>query len=298
MSDPSSPADMYRAAKPFLDLALDGYKTWLEAGLTGVVSDFYVTGRVKTARSLVRKIRKEPSNPRSWTSIQDKVGLRVICSTKSDVKLVDEWLQAEGIVVVERTVKTGEHDRLFYPGIHFIVENGSSLDHIGDHIPCEIQLRTRAQDAWSVVSHKLLYKGLMKKRRRLPAYRPAMMLESLDERYESIIGEPSLGFPDLDLMLVLQKSYGTEERKDFETLIAEFCDSGGGALNALIRSHQPTADDYVDARDWLFTQPEILLVLERAGSKPYLLVEAVRNTDLEDVVRRSCVAAGHPLPTT
>jgi len=324
MTVEGSPGQIYQLARPHLDAALRSYKDITQQGLKNEISDYYVSGRVKTARSLIRKLRKEIGNPRSWESIQDKVGIRVICSTKSDLKRAAKWLDGSGWNVVERAVKTADHDRLFYPGIHYIVENNSIVDHTGAVIPCEIQLRTRAQDAWSVVSHRLLYKGLieppskmkraitrltvvvemfddevhrmMKRRKRLPAYRPALMLEALDEQYETLTGEPSGGLPDIDIMQVLMNSYSAPDIDSFDSILKGFVQSKEQELAALIKKHQPDADTYVDSRDWLYTQPEVLCVLERAASAPYLLLHAIQDTDLEDVVRRTCVAAGNQLP--
>jgi ppGpp synthetase/RelA/SpoT-type nucleotidyltranferase len=325
MTVPESPGQVYKLAKPALDRALKTYSEFVEAGLQSVLTDFYVSGRVKAARSLIRKLRTNPSNPRTWESIQDKVGIRVICSTKGDLKRADKWLSSSTLRVIERLEMTASHDRLFYPGIHFIVDAEAIVDHEGNRIPCEVQLRTRAQDAWSVVSHKLLYKGLvdppnkmkrvisrltvvvemfddevqrmMRRRRRLPVYRPATMLEALDDQFEALTGEPSGGLPDLDLMLILFHAYGSEEVDQFESIIDGFVSQHSTTLAPLIEEHQPESDLYVDSRDWLFTQPEVLCVLERAYEKPYKLLEVVAETDLEDVVRKICISAGKPLPT-
>lgn len=323
MNEADTAGQVYKTAKPHLDRALTSYCERVEGGLKAELTDYYVTGRVKAARSLIRKLRKDLGNPRTWDSIQDKVGLRVICSTKGDLKRADKWIEKSGLRVIERAVKSAEHDRLFYPGIHYIVEDEAVVGHDGKPIPCEVQLRTRAQDAWSVVSHKLLYKGLidppskmkriitrltvvvemfddevqrmMKKRSRLPVYRPAMMLEALDERFEGLTGEPSGGLPSLDLMLILAPAYLPEELPLFEQLIDRFIEEHTD-LGALIDQHQPEGEQYVDSRDWLFTQPEVLSVLERLYSKPYMLLDVVTDTDIEDVVRKVSVSAGKPLP--
>ncbi|MEV8254965.1 RelA/SpoT domain-containing protein [Rhodoglobus sp. NPDC076762] len=325
MSSADSPGETYRAAKPFLDSALSQYCARVRTGLELELSDFYVTGRVKAARSLIRKLRKDMGNPRTWDSIQDKVGLRVICSTKSDLKRADSWISKSGFQVLERTVKTGSHDQLYYPGIHYVLVDSAVVDHESTPIPCEVQLRTRAQDAWSAVSHKLLYKGLieppnrikrvisrltvvvemfddevhrmMKRRKRLAIYRPAMMLEALDERFEALVGEPSGGLPDLDLMLILVRAYKENELRQFENLIDRFLEEHRPVLVPLIEEHQPESSQYVDSRDWLFSQPEVLTVLERLYASPHMLLDVIADTDVEDVVRKVCVSAGKPLPS-
>ena len=314
---------MYRESRPSLDAALLKFESETRSVIEATVADAYVTGRVKTARSLIRKIRQDRGNPRSWASIRDKVGVRVICSTRRDCSTANRAL-GERWVLLQRTVKTAGPDKLFYPGIHLIVEDAGVLDQNGDTIPCEIQIRTRAQDAWSVVSHKLVYKGvvkpprrmrrminrltvvvemfdddihrLFKKRAKLPSYATALALERTELAYERITGAPNDGVSDLTLMNTLLSAYADTERPKYGELIDAYCNEEVEALKLLIASHQPEAETYVDSRDWLFSQPEVVAVLERATKRPFLLANAVRDTDLEDVVRRTCVSAGKTLP--
>ena len=58
MTEPreQSPAATYRAAKPFLDAALEHYQGTVTDLLKGRVPEHYVIGRVKTARSLIRAV--------------------------------------------------------------------------------------------------------------------------------------------------------------------------------------------------------------------------------------------------
>lgn len=321
MTQARDPGQLYRAAKPHLDAALESYLTEVRAVVDATVSDALVHGRVKSARSLIRKLRKDPSNPRTWESISDKVGIRVICATRADCKAVDGALRSRW-PDSDREVKKGAVDRLYYPGIHLSVTEEGFHDHEGSSLPCEIQIRTRAQDAWSVVSHKLLYKGviepparmqrmihrltvvvemfdddvhrLFRKRRRLPMYEAALTLEALEGEYEAVTGEPVDGSPDLSIVSTLLQAY--ESPSEARKAVADYCLSERDDVADLLLRHLPEADTYVDSRDWLFTQPEVLLVLERSNAKPFLLAHAIENTDLEDVVRKVCISAERPLP--
>ncbi|WP_235045688.1 RelA/SpoT domain-containing protein [Curtobacterium flaccumfaciens] len=323
MADAEDLGSRYRDARPSLDEALVTYERDLKEVVSPLLSDYVVSGRVKTARSLIRKARADPSNPRSWTSIQDKIGLRIVCSTKEDVRTADGLIQRGPWHIVERTVKRGKHDQLFYPGIHFILSAASVVDDKEELILAEVQLRTRAQDAWSVVSHKLLYKGLVKppgkmrrvidrltvlvelfddevqrmirKRRKLPMYRPALALEALEQEYEDLSGEITPPSADVVLMNLLLSAYPSGA-DPVEDLVHKFCESNRSRISLLLKQRAPEAADYVDSRDWLYSQPEILAVLERAESKPYLLANAIANTDFEDVIRKACVSAGVVLP--
>lgn len=325
MSIPAEDASTtYLRAKPKLDDALEQYKKELSRVVRPVAGEHYVTGRVKTARSLIRKLRKDPSSPRGWVSINDKVGLRVICSTRRDLKRVDRAIRDHTWEIVDRDRKDGDSNTLYYPGIHYLVNNGASRDHLSEPIVCEIQLRTRAQDAWSVVSHKLLYKGVIepprrmkrvinrltvvvemfddevhrmfKRRESLPMYASAVALEFLEDRFEEIIGEPSDGPADLDIMNIILTAYPPTERGDFAHHVGRYCKENLSDLRMQILSHQPGSLGYSESRDWLFTQPEVIAILERAQHREHMLVHAIEGTDLEESVRKACSAVGIVLP--
>lgn len=320
------PATTYRAAKPFLDAALEHYQGTVTGLLKGQVPEHYVIGRVKTARSLIRKLREHPTDPRTWDSITDKVGVRVICTTRKDCDTATRFITNGPWTVLKTERKKGKHDKLFYPGIHIEIEAGSdpaAVDHTGTPIVCEVQIRTRAQDAWAVASHKLIYKGagtptkkmrrlvdrltifvevfddeihrLFKKRSKLPGYTEAITLEHLEDTYERLSGEPAEGAKDLSIIAILMGAYADTERPNLTDLVNQYCVDTPDVAR-VIQAHSYNADGYRDQTDWLFTQPEVLIVLERAKAKPYRLLHAVTNTDLEDVVRATAISAGTPLP--
>jgi ppGpp synthetase/RelA/SpoT-type nucleotidyltranferase len=323
MSD-LDPAATYKAARPFLDDALERYQGTVTGLLKGNVPEHYVIGRVKTARSLIRKLRERPNDPRSWDSITDKVGVRVICTTRRDCDTATALISSGPWTVLKTDRKKGKHDRLFYPGIHIEVEAVDAVDHAGTPVACEIQVRTRAQDAWAVASHKLTYKGavtppkkmrrlvdrltifvevfddeihrLFKKRGKLPMYAEAVALEHLEDRYEELSGEPAEGAKDLSIIAILMGAYDDTEKSNVVDLVDDYCASTSG-LAEVVQGHSFNADAYRDQTDWLFTQPEVLLVLERAQTKPFRLLHAVQNTDFEEVVRATCISAGTPLPS-
>lgn len=317
-------SQLYVGAKPYLDGALETYSEALKELLVPLQAEAYVSGRVKSARSLIRKLRKDPSNPREWASITDKVGLRVICSSRRELKAIDKAICDHRWVDCKREKKSGEYNELFYPGVHITVDDGESVDHRGEAILCEIQVRTRAQDAWSVVSHKLMYKGVIepprrmkrvinrltvvvemfddevhrmfKRRERLPMYEAAIALELLDDQFERILGEPTDGAPDLDIMNILLNAYTPEERGRFNEIVSTYCAEHRDEIREQLIAHQPASPDYMEARDWLFTQPEIIAILERSRAREALLVHAVERTDLAESVRKACSAIGRELP--
>lgn len=311
----TSPAKIYTDSLPMLTDADEAYRERVRQIVGPVAGEHYITSRVKAARSLIRKLSKTPGVVREWETITDKVGVRVICSTKRDCKAARRALEAYGWASCVTEVKSGDVDRLFYAGTHVTVDDGVSKDAVGGPILCEVQIRTRSQDAWSVVSHKLLYKGLIKpprritrvihrltavveifddevqrmfkKRESLPAYELARAVEYLDDQYEALLSEPGGAPTDLDIITILWDAYEEDERPRFAELIDRYLNEATG-LATQLRAHQPGADSYIDSRDWLSTQPEVLAVLERATHRESLLVDAIRDTDLEDIVRKTC----------
>lgn len=310
-----SPARIYADSLPLLQEANSSYRELVREIVGPVAGEHYVTSRVKAARSLIRKLNKTPGVAREWESITDKVGVRVICSTKRDCKAARRALESHGWTSCLTEVKSGKADRLFYAGTHVTVDDGLSKDAVGGPILCEIQIRTRSQDAWSVVSHKLLYKGMIKpprritrvihrltavveifddevqrmfkKRESLPAYELARAVEYLDDRYEALLSEPGSAPTDLDIITILWDAYADDEKPRFVELIDSFLDDAAD-LGTQLRSRQPGSKAYIDSRDWLSTQPEVLAVLERATHRESLLLDAIRDTDLEDIVRKTC----------
>lgn len=319
-----SVASIYDASEEALKSACADYRRIVREVVKPVAGDHYVTSRIKTRRSLIRKLAKDGSSSmRSWSEITDKVGVRVICSTKRERKAAARALENHGWSSCTREDKRAGTRKLEYTGIHVTVHDRAHVDALGEPILCEVQVRTRAQDAWSVVSHRLTYKGLIKlprgarrvvwrlsvlpemfdddiqrlfkKRESMPAFEMARALEYLDERYGAILGEPGAGPADLDIMAVLWSAYTPEDRASFSDLIehyladhAEICDQ--------IRAHQPGAVGYMESRDWLSTQPEVLAILERGTNSEHSLAAAVVGTELSDSVEKVCAAYGIYLP--
>lgn len=121
-----------------------------------------VTCRAKTLSSFAEKlIRKSYSTP--LTEIEDFAGARIVCLYRTDLKKIEEIVQAE-FEVIEKVDKSAdlESDRFGYGAIHYIVKlssshSGARYDGLKDLV-CEIQTRTVVQDAWAIIDHHLAYK--------------------------------------------------------------------------------------------------------------------------------------------
>lgn len=319
-----SVASIYDASRRDLKRAEKTYLRVVKKIVRPEVAEPYFTSRVKDRRSLIRKLAKDQGGSlRGWAEITDKVGVRVVCSTKRERKAVARALERHQWASCVREDKEAGTQKLEYTGIHVTVHDGDQVDSLGEPILCEIQVRTRAQDAWSVVSHKLTYKGLVKlprrakrvvwrlsvlpeifddeihrmfkKRESMAEFRMAKALEYLDERYGEVLGEPGAGPGDLDIMSVLWKAYSAEEQASFQDLIEKYL-SDNVQIPGEIRAHQPGVEGYMESRDWLSTQPEVIAILERGTNSEYMLAEAVAGTDLSDSIEKVCNSYGIYLP--
>lgn len=317
---------LWRASKQSLDDALAAYRADLERLLRPSVTERMITGRVKSGRSVVRKIHEQAEAFPTWDSVRDKVGLRVICSTKADCHTVWGLLRNE-LHVVREEEKTGEYDRLFYPGIHLDVENPDVKDFRSLVVPAEVQVRTRAQDAWAVVSHKFLYKpGIpsppkvnrmiqrlvvvmemfdddvqlaselrQQHRKEDPMLDTMLHAENLEEVYQNLTDEPAI-IGDHAILEQLLTAYEPADRDRVSTLVNSYVSGARFEVIALLERHQPDSPAFDEARDWLYCTPEVLIVLERARSAHWMLYEAVNRTAIESAVRNVCASASLPLP--
>jgi ppGpp synthetase/RelA/SpoT-type nucleotidyltranferase len=124
-----------------------------------------VQHRAKDVRSFVKKaLREGYSDPLG--QIGDKAGVRVIVHYKADVPAVEKIVEAH-CEVYERESKLDAlaFDKLGYLGVHLGVTARTKLlgaknaDLAG--LKAEVQIHTKAQSAWAVVSHDLLYKSAL-----------------------------------------------------------------------------------------------------------------------------------------
>jgi ppGpp synthetase/RelA/SpoT-type nucleotidyltranferase len=135
----------------------------LRSDLEGIGLEVTVSGRAKTVRSFVKKaLRKGYVHP--LQRVGDKAGVRVIVHYLADIAEVEE-IVASICDIDDRQTKLDalDYDKLGYLGVHlgtrpknsFLVD-ADARDLQGRR--CEIQIHTKAQSAWAVVSHELLYK--------------------------------------------------------------------------------------------------------------------------------------------
>ena len=122
-----------------------------------------IVGRVKTLDSFANKIdRKLYTDPVNDTD--DLAGVRVVCLFEQDLEKVANLVDCNMSIINAEDKLEGLGENLMgYQGKHLIVKLnndflGPRYSSLGD-LRCEIQIRTVLQDAWSKISHKLVYKN-------------------------------------------------------------------------------------------------------------------------------------------
>jgi len=258
-----------------------------------------VSGRAKDVPNLLRKaIKKGYSDP--LREITDKAGVRVIVNHLHQVETVTALAQdVFQVDEYDNKVAGYEPDQLGYLGVHLLVRpKGDLLDASNQdlsELTCEIQIHTRAQNAWSEVSHPLLYKPtgagpastVQRRILRLlsliemfdeevarargdilaePDYHPAAMLQSLEREYLLIAPADYDAELSLSILPVIAKSYTEDELEQFDSLISDFAQSQREALRSLLNAHAGDA-----SADPLLFQPEMLAVFERLSTVPNAL---------------------------
>jgi putative GTP pyrophosphokinase len=257
-----------------------------------------VSAREKDLGSFAKKIMTKAdyaSDP--WGMTTDKVGARVITQTLRDRSSVLEALQGSELQIlwVDDKQKSVKADELYYPGIHVQVVVPDVRTGDGAPIECEVQLRTKAQDLWSVPSHTLLYKGVVKPpaetARRI--WRLSTLVELFDEEVERAmsevlntpdyaeayllaVAEPRFytfvqreGYRDLSIEVLHELTDvfpAADERAAYGDTLGEFAEREHNRLSQLYRDYGPGSPFEGEGRYWLFSQPESLLLLERIAS--------------------------------
>lgn len=122
-----------------------------------------ILGRAKSIASFREKLqRKSYSDPEA--QMQDLAASRVVCLFESDLERVkDIIVDSFHVVEIDDKSEGLGDDLMGYQGYHIIVRLGDKYlgpryNDVKD-LFCEIQVRTVLQDAWSKISHKLVYKS-------------------------------------------------------------------------------------------------------------------------------------------
>lgn len=290
-----------------------------------------VESRAKTIPSFIKKIYAR-SYDDPWLEVTDKVGGRIITETlldrKTAARLFDESTGTTLISVLSMEDKSDGVDpqNLYYPGIHVqgIVPEFFTSD--GQPIECEIQLRTKAQDAWAVASHGRIYKGILPLSKRTtrriyrlsvltemfdeevktamdemcsePEYEHAVLIRDLETLYLPMTGEPGENMLSLEVLDVLKSLVDVEGREKYFEELKKFVEENSSKISGILSDYGPRSDFANQWAYWLFSQPESLLIFEKVENHAFALSEAVEGTEMEEAFRHLFEAWGKEMAST
>jgi len=144
---------------------------------------------LKLPKSIVEKIqakgKKDPTY--SIDDMNDIVGVRLICSYPSDVDTVLNYILKRHKELVIHDKPEYVRKPSGYRAVHLVV---SSSNRVLAPFRCEVQIVTMLEEAWSVKSHDLVYKGevVEKAYERLTRY-ASELLSAIDKESELLKSE-------------------------------------------------------------------------------------------------------------
>lgn len=309
--------ERYSEELEHLKLALSQWQQKLECLAKPIDPNVQVSGRYKKLQSLlVKAYKKDPENPRAWADFGDLVALKVIFPTMAGAESFTQLLldhSDENGIECSLDRRRPEPDKLEYSSDQFDLSDQTICDSHGQGFKVEVQVRTVVSDAWYMIDHRLRYKNPTELPSNLErrVLRLIALAELFDEEVSSLVNDVSdfeekseAGkfnrvnklFMDFTgrytsparpagLFETLLSAYKDYERDHIESTLQQHLESGGlGAhYKAVIEQHQPGADDFVEKYDWLYLEPESLLIAHLA-QKPRFLKSIIENSDFERIV--------------
>lgn len=175
-----------------------------------------ISERTKELLSIVKKIKKKRREKGrenySYIDLNDKLGVRIICTFQEEMEPIDKYLEKYfDIKNVERKKENLDVKTLDYISNHYdacikpSVKQFSKHSHL-QNIVFEIQVRTLNQHAWANTAHSLSYKqeadippSLMRK-----VYRLLSLYEIADDEF-SAVNVALIKHPDNRVYSLLKK---------------------------------------------------------------------------------------------
>lgn len=308
----TSLTERYFQEKATLKDALEKWEKRLAIEARRIDSASVVSGRVKSYRSFLGKAYRKAGTVRSWDQFGDLVALKAVFPTSRGVSEFAMWLLEQEEWAPELDEKEGSPRELKYQAKQFDLAAPDITDTTGAPLKIEVQVRTAASDAWYVVDHRLQYKGvvelpsdLQRKLNRLivltelfdeeveavitrqasmSEYAVARLYEGLIRLSEALFDDHTRTSRPEGLLEMVLRAYKEEEFDTLNDHIREFTEEHRDQLVRLIRKHHYGSDTYVEERDWIYYEPEALLIAERAARKPALLQASMNGSDFQPIV--------------
>ena len=152
----------------------------------------HVTSRVKTASSIVRKLKREGHETDIYSMqkyLNDIAGIRIVCSFTSDIYKIADMISNMSdvhVLVIKNYIASPKASG--YKSYHMIVTIPVFLSEGPVETKVEIQIRTIAMDFWASLEHKIYYKfeGNAPEYIKTELVECAKMINKLDERMLSL----------------------------------------------------------------------------------------------------------------
>jgi len=166
----------YETNRPLFEEAKNIYIRTIKALLkqTDVGEVTKIEGRVKDKEECIKKFQRKyqskleaaerPYEIKDYLS--DLIGIRIVCLYEDQIALASEVLK-DRFRIIEVTDKIaaleGTEDLFGYKGLHMDLVLNEEMASLPKYqafsgLPCEVQIRSLIQDAWSVLDHKIKYK--------------------------------------------------------------------------------------------------------------------------------------------
>lgn len=314
MLDPADLLTRYREQYAAYKEMVGRVEADLKVALADLSEKPMVSGRAKDpAHFVLKALKKFDEEPERYAdplnAMPDKAGVRVIVSHLDGVtEVLDRITAAFDVIDVDDKRSRLSANELGYLGCHVqvrLLDGRLGPDRHLATLECEIQIHTRAQNAWSEVSHPLLYKPvggpppfelesrIMRAvalvslfddeidaaRERImsdPQFRPAAMFDILQKAaIDWRRGDGGDVEVSLWVLRVLELTYSDEElhAENFKQLIADFIEGHRAELDVVYGLYPAGALDLLD-------QPEAVAVYERLVNAPKALRAAWQDSDL------------------
>lgn len=283
-----------------------------------------VSHRAKEVDSFVKKAVHRGYDD-AWASTTDKAGARAVVFDPGSLyplveALEDAWSDRCAGPREDKRLELGEKT-FDYSGVHLhVVVPGVDTD--GEPVECEVQLRTAAQDAWAVLDHEYVYKGLVD----IPAeakrgmVRAVALMETFDEEVKRVVEmatrHPS--YPHAMLIRDAERAFYSvatsrydaaltahvtsslldaipeAERPAYGKQLSEFTATHHDRIVALMEGFRDVA---TQPRYALMSQPEAMVLFERVENAEMALEAAIADagSDLRRLVQPVLAAWGKPL---
>ncbi|OSA97134.1 UNVERIFIED_ORG: hypothetical protein B2H98_08995 [Clostridium botulinum] len=253
--------------------------------------------RLKENNSILEKAfyRTDKNYTDPLNQITDKVGIRFVVLLVDNIKTIEEIIENNRFWTFSKDrdfeEERDENPTFFnYQSVHYIIKNNNTINEdniiVEKNTPCEVQIRTLLQHAYSELTHDTVYKPKQKVKpmvKRLVA-RSMAMIETTDcifkEVNDAMIKENNI--KSNNLLPMLREEYAKvkvsdENNKIQELIIDCYSDiiknTDIDKLKQFIEYNKPIISKQINIKyktQLLFRQPIILLV--------YYLVENYSNT--------------------